>query len=169
MVTGEQSCLLFVFNNASYLWKKQQVVPGMNETFYDAFSKQSCIHCFCHHQGHPEQKQSIDRKSIRSTTFMSLQHKDVCLKDLCKMDLVSVFYLCGMSFGTSISRDFIWRILMLPSIPLAATTSRANSNIVLDSSQAYTSAAPAFLAHILNRENQKIRTIIENSGTILAT
>lgn len=159
MVTGEQSCLLFVFNNASYLWRKQQVVPGMNETLYDAFSKQSCIHCFCHHQGHPEQKQGIDWKSIRSTTFMSLQH----LKDL-----VSVFYLCGMSFGTSISRDFIWRILMLPSIPLAATTSQANSNIVLDSSQAYTSAAPAFLAHILNRENQKIRTIIQNSGTILA-
>lgn len=144
------------------------MVPGMNETLYDALSKQSCIHCFCHHQGHPEQKQSIDQKSVRSTTLMSLQHKDVCQKDLCKMDLVSVFYLCGMSFGTSISRDFIWRILMLPSIPLAATTSQANSNIVLDSSQAYTSAAPAFLAHILNRENQKIRTITQNSGAILA-
>lgn len=78
------------------------------------------------------------------------------------------FYLCGMSFGTSISRDFIWRILMLPSIPLAVTTSQANSYMVLDSSQAYTSAAPAFLAHILNRENQKIRTIIHNTGPILA-
>lgn len=57
---------------------------------------------------------------------------------------------------------------MLPSIPLAVTTSQANSYMVLDSSQAYTSAAPAFLAHILNRENQKIRTIIHNTGPILA-
>lgn len=47
---------------------------------------------------------------------------------------------------------------MLPSIPLAATTSQASSYIVLDSSQAYTSVAPAFLAHILNREKPKIRT-----------
>lgn len=68
-------------------------------------------------------------------------------------------YLCGMSFGTSISRDFIWRILMLPSIPLAVTTSQANSYIVFDSSQAYTSAAPAFLAHMLHREKQEIRTV----------
>lgn len=72
-----------------------------------------------------------------------------------------------MSLGTSISRDFMWRILMLPSIPLAVNTSQANSYIVLDSSQAYTSAAPAFLAHILNRENQKIRTIIPSTDPIL--
>lgn len=76
-----------------------------------------------------------------------------------------------MSFGTSISRDFIWRILMLPSIPLAVNTSQANSYMVFDSSQAYTSAAPAFLAHILNRENQEIRTMIatySNTGPTLA-
>lgn len=48
---------------------------------------------------------------------------------------------------------------MLPSIPLAANTSQANSYIVFDSSQAYTSAAPAFLAHILNREDEEIRTM----------
>ncbi len=69
-------------------------------------------------------------------------------------------YLCGMSFGTSISRDFMWRILMLPSIPLAVTTSQASSYIVFDSSQAYTSAAPAFLAHMLNTEKKEIRTTI---------
>lgn len=60
-----------------------------------------------------------------------------------------------MSFGTSISRDFIWRILMLPSIPLAVTTSQASSYMVFESSQAYTSAAPAFLAHMLHTENRK--------------
>lgn len=64
-------------------------------------------------------------------------------------------HLCGMSFGTSISRDLIWRILMLPSIPLADTTSQANSYIVLESSQAYTSAAPAFLAHMLKQEEDE--------------
>lgn len=56
-------------------------------------------------------------------------------EDAPKIDL-HLPHLSGMSFGTSISRDFMWRILMSPSIPLAATTSQASSYMVLESSQA---------------------------------
>ncbi len=156
-------CFRLVLNNLSYLWRQQQVVPSMYETLYDAFSKQSSIHRLCHHQRHPENTEHWTE--IHKKLFRTCVHAGWMWQFWCKL------HLCGMSFGTSISRDFIWRILMLPSIPLAVTTSQAKSYIVLESSQAYTSAAPAFLAHILNRENQEVKTMTDthyNTGPTLA-
>lgn len=43
-----------LFDDVRYLWRQQQVVPGVDETFYDALTEQSSIHRLGHHQGHPE-------------------------------------------------------------------------------------------------------------------
>lgn len=141
------------------------MVPGMNETLYDTLAKQPRIHCLCHYQGHPEENKSMRNETwLLKTSVSSEVHEDKS-GPACWINITQTWqhvHLCGMSFGTSISRDLIWRILMLPSIPLADTTSQANSYIVLDSSQAYTSAAPAFFAHMLNRKKKKIKTMIPN-------
>lgn len=84
-----------LFDDVRYLWRQQQVVPGVDETFYDALSEQSSIHRLRDHQGHPV-KTRFTRCDIwlvlcRGVNKRKARH----------------FYLCGMSLGTSISRDFI--------------------------------------------------------------
>lgn len=43
------TCCSSVFDELRYLWREQQVVPGVDETLYDALSKQSSIHRLRHH------------------------------------------------------------------------------------------------------------------------
>lgn len=43
-----------LFVDVRYLWRQQQVVPGVDEAFYDALSEQASIHRLGDHQGHPE-------------------------------------------------------------------------------------------------------------------
>ena len=63
-------------------------------------------------------------------------------------------YLSGMSFGTSISFDFLWSIVTLSLILLDEITSTESSYMVLDISHPYTFWLPPSAANKLAKKNQ---------------